>query len=649
MQLRAHKSLDLLALEYLVARMTGIEVVHGAELTEGDLRSMGGGDTLRSYSRTSDTSGSGAALTSARKKAISRLIEALESEGVTAPLLILIAQQREAILFSVSHDEGFDPTAEARVPLKLTGHLYDMCTDVLLQFSDFLSSHLSPLRFAAVVPSLAGLHTRFHVEPVIAFHLVRHIVRAATKELALAEEQVELLSSQAEAAEVASSGSSGKPDAADSSPSKSPQASIESAQARLAAAQQSPWLLTSTALREQAVLLMDSDTSGVDGEDRPKDHLSAALYAAFWTLSLYDIFTPRAEYDAAIARVKERRAELQRGPDEGMTPKKQRLEVARLGEVADRLQKELQEQLRTQKRTREFLVGAKDSWFPESSASSASVMQLLQVCILPRALFSPEDALYSARFIDLLHRMDVPGFSTLACYRGVLELVTSTLVCITEREAGNLAIFMREVLHTLLHWSSDSKTFAKECAGKRGFALTTSTGKGNVVGTTSFSEFCSSLDSWMDCMARTFTAALKSSNYMHVRQSPQHSQDVGWEQSLSDYVLGCSACGRTARRAGTRRVASGRKDPGGALSGRDREAPERWTAPWRSADRAVLVDCFFLRGWQGRLRDRQQVGFRCFWQDDLGKRHWRELECVHGRDEGDDGCKVKRWWRSRQW
>ena len=48
------------------------------------------------------------------------------------------------------------------------------------------------------------------------------------------------------------------------------------------------------------------------------------------------------------------------------------------------------------------------------SASSWSAKEMVQSCIIPRLLLSPEDAIYCAVFFLRMHELDMPGFST--CY-----------------------------------------------------------------------------------------------------------------------------------------------------------------------------------------------------------------------------------------
>ncbi len=62
------------------------------------------------------------------KKVIKALREELETTNTAFPLLYLIAQIRSNIINN----------GESGQKLKLISHMYDICQDVLMQFTDFL-------------------------------------------------------------------------------------------------------------------------------------------------------------------------------------------------------------------------------------------------------------------------------------------------------------------------------------------------------------------------------------------------------------------------------------------------------------------------------------------------------------------------------
>lgn len=85
-------------------------------------------------------------------------------------------------------------------------------------------------------------------------------------------------------------------------------------------------------------------------------------------------------------------------------------------------------------------------------AASATVEAFVERCALPRLLHSPGDAAYVAAFVEVLlqQRLRLPGFSTVLYYDRVMkEVVGGALLSATDREAGNLGIFLRHTLRAL--------------------------------------------------------------------------------------------------------------------------------------------------------------------------------------------------------
>lgn len=104
-QLKIGKCLDLLVLKEIVQKMTGIET--SEEMTDEQLEALSGGELLRSE---------GGSFNQVRniKKSTLRLKEALLENNMAMSLCILMAQQRNCILFQSENAH-----------LKLIGKLYD--------------------------------------------------------------------------------------------------------------------------------------------------------------------------------------------------------------------------------------------------------------------------------------------------------------------------------------------------------------------------------------------------------------------------------------------------------------------------------------------------------------------------------------------
>lgn len=99
-------------LEKLILRMAGIEPL--PSLSDSQIAAMAGGLTLRIEAVASDIRGAGFDVTEAALKGAPRLGRALIDTNLALPLLIQVAQQRQACVYKVK--EGH---------LKSLGFLYD--------------------------------------------------------------------------------------------------------------------------------------------------------------------------------------------------------------------------------------------------------------------------------------------------------------------------------------------------------------------------------------------------------------------------------------------------------------------------------------------------------------------------------------------
>jgi hypothetical protein len=71
----------------------------------------------------------------------------------------------------------------------------------------------------------------------------------------------------------------------------------------------------------------------------------------------------------------------------------------------------------------------------------------LQECIMPRCLFSMEDAMFCARFISMLEECEVPGYLHATAMDLICQTAVPVIRCCTDQEASNLIVFMKEVQH----------------------------------------------------------------------------------------------------------------------------------------------------------------------------------------------------------
>ena len=123
-QLKSKRSLDLLILKEVVLKMSGIEAAE--DMTDEHIDAMAGGELLRqeagSFNQIKNT-----------KKSSQRLKDALIDNNLAVPLCLLMAQQRNCVVYQETENSH----------LKLVGILFDQCQDTLVQFGQFLATNLS--------------------------------------------------------------------------------------------------------------------------------------------------------------------------------------------------------------------------------------------------------------------------------------------------------------------------------------------------------------------------------------------------------------------------------------------------------------------------------------------------------------------------
>ncbi|XP_077559324.1 THO complex subunit 2-like protein isoform X3 [Haemaphysalis longicornis] len=406
-QLKAERSLDLLVLKEIVQKMTGIESTEQA--TQDQLEAMCGGELLKAeggyFHQLRNT-----------KKSSQRLKEALLEQDLALPLCLLMAQQKNCILFrdqEASH-------------LKLVGKLYDQCQDTLVQFCSFLSSCLSTEEYAGRLPPVDQLLLRFHVQSDVAFFLARPMFG----------HQINLKFDDA----------------------KRKDKSFKT----LAAAQK----------LQRYVDAVDQVMSQVVESVRPLhpaktwEDLSPQFYVTFWSLSMYDLHVPTSSYQREVQKLRDASNSEE---NKDMAPSKRKKEKDRCDALADKLSEEERKQQEHCTRVLARLRSEKDVWFSSRSSKNETIMQFLQLCVFPRCTFTALDALYCAKFVHLIHILKTPHFSTLICYDKIFCDITYTVTACTENEANRYGRFLCSMLETVTRWHSDKAIFDKECANFPGF------------------------------------------------------------------------------------------------------------------------------------------------------------------------------------
>ncbi|XP_043913221.1 THO complex subunit 2-like [Protopterus annectens] len=353
------------------------------------------------------------------KKSSQRLKDALLEHDLALPLCLLMAQQRHGVIF---HEGG-------EKHLKLVGKLYDQCHDTLVQFGVFLASNLSTEDYIKQVPSVDVLCNQFHTPHDAAFFLSRpmyaHHISSKYDELKKAEKG--------------------------------------NKQQQKVQQQKVHKYITA------CEVVMAPVHEAVVSLHLPKvwDDISPQFYATFWSLTMYDLAVPLSSYDREVNKLKMQMKAVEENME--MPPNKKKKEKERCTALQDKLLEEEKKQVEHVQRVLQRLKLEKDNWLLAKSTKNETITKFLQLCIFPRCIFSAIDAVYCARFVELVHQQKTPNFSTLLCYDRVFSDIIYTVASCTENEASRYGRFLCSMLETVTRWHSDRAVYDKECGNYPGF------------------------------------------------------------------------------------------------------------------------------------------------------------------------------------
>jgi THO complex subunit 2 len=123
-----------------------------------------------------------------------------------------------------------------------------------------------------------------------------------------------------------------------------------------------------------------------------------------------------------------------------MTPiaiQRRRRERERLQILVDQLNQEFKIQTTVYQATKKRLSIEKDYWFDWAKLPSGpetvpprnrTVLAILQHCIIPRCLFGPNEAIFSAKFVREMHRLGTKNFSSLTLFDKVHYSLTYLMI-----------------------------------------------------------------------------------------------------------------------------------------------------------------------------------------------------------------------------
>lgn len=407
---------------------------------------------------------------SINRKASQHLRAVLQGGDLGVMMILLLSQMRLKILYT---KDGSD--AEH---VKVIGNTYDDCEAVLCLLLEFLSDSSDDQasgsstkeKFAASMPSLEDLSSKYGLDAAVAWMLCRPLIR---KSMFFKDD--------------------------DKLAANSSQNVIPDFLKRFAASPE-----------------MTSSCEKLLPQGAWKN-LTQTLFQAFYSLSIYDILCPEERYNIEIGRLKkevERLTILQKGGEAargqmsalaaaaaaaGATANEvrqattftmvHREELDRLKRNVDQLNKDFQRQQKRCKFVKSMLESKKVDLIRTGESDGTFASAFMTFCVYPRCFLSPEDSLFCAQFIKVLHSMKLQGFSTIELIDNIVNAATGSLYCMTEDEAGkflhhhlylgfslcifslhvassgNLAIFLNEIWKTVNSWRYNNDAFSSELKG----------------------------------------------------------------------------------------------------------------------------------------------------------------------------------------
>lgn len=453
-QLKIEKSLDLFILKEIIQKMAGICT---DEMTDDQLLALSGGEVLKNeggyYNQVRNT-----------RKSSMRLKEALLESNLAMPLCILIAQQRNCIVF-VEQDHSH---------LKLIGKLYDQCQETLVQYGSFLSSNLSMDDYIGGLPSLDQLIQEYYLSSDVAFFLIRSMI---TYNINMKAEEIYKQEKE------------------------SPEKGKNKVQAYSEA-----WETVFDGVVESM--------SKVFINKKLWDDLSPKFFVTFWTLTTYDLEVPKISYEKEIDRL---RLQIQATDDnKELAPNKKKKEIERYRLLQEKLLDEQLKQDEHVKKVHQMLDQDKNQWFQPKVQKMEMITQFLQHCLLPRCIFTPNDAIYCAEFVHLIHTIKTPNFSTLICYDRIFGDISYTMASFTENEANNFGRFLCQLLKIVMAWHKDKNIYDKECAKFPGFVSKFCEKDPVYVDFENYRHVC---HKWHYKLTKAFIVCLDSGEYLQIRNS----------------------------------------------------------------------------------------------------------------------------------
>lgn len=385
----------------------------------------------------------------------------LQSDSFGTTLLVLLAQ--------VHHQIIFEGQSRAK-PIKLIGNLVDSCQATLSILLDFLADSpvekiaadkpITPaiLNFARSIPPLTDLMKTFELDLPAVWMICRPLVRAAA------------------------------------SLDKSKKKKVDGDLAAFEIGKET---------RKSYMALLPSQTW---------DAISCDLYEVFYTNTLFDIFLPEESYKSEISRLEKEVDRLSKTKTE--TPNAQ--ELQRMKTLISDLSSDLGKQTKHVEARLTEIKEKVESFFISNEVSTDAANVFFTSCIYPRCMQGPEDAMYCAQFVSMLHSFATPGFGTLELYGQMIVSLSRAVFGLTEGEAANVSILLHSVWKDVSRWRYDEESFRDEVQDRAGCFVAQGDESPSPA---SFESYSLLYNKWHASLGAAMLGCLQSSEYMHCRNS----------------------------------------------------------------------------------------------------------------------------------
>lgn len=193
-----------------------------------------------------------------------------------------------------------------------------------------------------------------------------------------------------------------------------------------------------------------------------------SLFYTYWKLDLYDINYTADLYDSEMEKLKssliQQKEELNfltSSKRESSKTDPVRANIKRIEQTISEIPDLKAAHERHNNKIIENLRQESISWFVNGENDKSATRNFIQECILPRAVHSCFDAIFTAKFLFKLHEIQAQGASVLDALHVLFHsrVLFSTLFTLTPTEAENLGLFLSVTLQELDLWRNE-KTFS---------------------------------------------------------------------------------------------------------------------------------------------------------------------------------------------